>query len=439
MNKSKKGFISMTLVYTFLVIFLFLMLAILNTYLQKDKFMEAIDDQIDEDIANSQGIRATAISKILEENTPYSMDKYYSFNISNMICDTGDTECTSSNIKDYSNGNGLFYSDDIKFTDENSDGSSNRIYFFRGKTESNHLVFANMCWRIIRTTEDGGIRIMYNGPFDGSKCKTLDQNISAVESGNPSPRSIGNVQFNSEDSEELYLGYVYSTTGETLTSDDQNPQSLVKRVLENWYRDNILDVTNGSTQTSYANSVAPSIYCNDRTYSSKDIIPSFIDNSDHNIYKTDNITNKTSLVCSGQKDSGSGLYLRDDRFNVVGDINGNGLMMYPIGLITAEEVAIAGGYLTSDSDLYKGGLYGMKNRGYHMYTKTNYWTMSPFEYAYDESEARYIAKGIYVDSAGTMRGASVKNSYDIIPVITLKSNIIIRRGSGSSDNPFMVR
>ena len=35
----KQGFVSMTLVYTFLVLFLFLMLAVLNAYTQQNKFL----------------------------------------------------------------------------------------------------------------------------------------------------------------------------------------------------------------------------------------------------------------------------------------------------------------------------------------------------------------------------------------------------------------
>ncbi len=42
----KQGFVSMTLVYTFLVLFLFLMLAVLNAYTQQNKFLQAIDEHI---------------------------------------------------------------------------------------------------------------------------------------------------------------------------------------------------------------------------------------------------------------------------------------------------------------------------------------------------------------------------------------------------------
>ncbi|NLC47989.1 MAG: hypothetical protein GX758_01335, partial [Tenericutes bacterium] len=48
--KNKNGFISMTLVYTFLILFLFLMLGIMTSYAQKNKFLTAIYDKIKNDI-----------------------------------------------------------------------------------------------------------------------------------------------------------------------------------------------------------------------------------------------------------------------------------------------------------------------------------------------------------------------------------------------------
>ena len=48
--KSKEGFISMTLVYTFLILFLFLMLGIMAAYAQKNKFLKAIDEKIRNDV-----------------------------------------------------------------------------------------------------------------------------------------------------------------------------------------------------------------------------------------------------------------------------------------------------------------------------------------------------------------------------------------------------
>ena len=43
----------------------------------------------------------------------------------------------------------------------------------------------------------------------------------------------------------------------------------------------------------------------------------------------------------------------NNRNNVVSSINGNMLLKYPIGLITAQELVLAGGYLTGENDEYR--------------------------------------------------------------------------------------
>ncbi len=42
----KDGFVSMTLVFSFLIIFLFLLLAILNAYSEQNKYLKAINSKI---------------------------------------------------------------------------------------------------------------------------------------------------------------------------------------------------------------------------------------------------------------------------------------------------------------------------------------------------------------------------------------------------------
>ena len=59
------------------------------------------------------------------------------------------------------------------------DGTENDeypIYFYRGGNDAihNHLIFANKCWRIIRTTSTGGTKIIYNGtPNTNGQCMNL--------------------------------------------------------------------------------------------------------------------------------------------------------------------------------------------------------------------------------------------------------------------------
>ena len=165
MTKRKDGFISMTLVYTFLIVFMFLMLAILRTYQEKDKFLEAINSQIDSDISVNNGTRALIINKLLEDNTPQSYTMLKFFNAAN---------------SGLGNGNGLYYIDNDNMTDENADGFTNRIYFFRGSVENNYALYNGMCFRILRTNEDGSIRLLFDGLTTTNNCN----NITVKDIGN---------------------------------------------------------------------------------------------------------------------------------------------------------------------------------------------------------------------------------------------------------------
>lgn len=47
------------------------------------------------------------------------------------------------------------------------------IYYFRGDIDNNNVKFAGFCWKIVRTTEAGGIKMVYNGiPDSAGYCMT---------------------------------------------------------------------------------------------------------------------------------------------------------------------------------------------------------------------------------------------------------------------------
>ena len=40
------------------------------------------------------------------------------------------------------------------------------VYYYRGKVDNNNVKFAGFCWKIVRTTETGGLKLLYNGLAD---------------------------------------------------------------------------------------------------------------------------------------------------------------------------------------------------------------------------------------------------------------------------------
>ena len=406
--KKKNGFISMTLVYTFLILFMFLMLAILRTYTEKDKFLQAINDQIDNDIGVANKGRVTIINRIIENNMPLSDSSINYFKISNSY---------------YGNGGSLYYMDNKtygsetydleEYTDENADGNTSRIYYFRGDNEDNHLVFAGICFRIIRTNEDGSIRIMYDGKASSSlKCKTLNDTIE-----NNLVTVINDSVIFSDDSVE----YVKAIDGVVPDADESSDQSPIINILNEWYKDSF--IPKNSSDTNYTDYISKdTIFCNNKVsygsgdfYQSRELSPVFIDKKNKDKYKDSNIKNIISFYCPEP----------NDRFSV-----NEGNLVYPVGIPTAQDVVLAGGYLSVLGDEYTGGPNGvMDNQGYYMYSKTGYWTMSPLS----------PGKVIYVDENGQLSGADVNETHGVRPVISLNASIVIASGDGTADNPYIVK
>lgn len=44
------------------------------------------------------------------------------------------------------------------------------IHYFRGNVDNNNLIFGGFCWKIIRTTETGGVKLLYNGTPSNGQC-----------------------------------------------------------------------------------------------------------------------------------------------------------------------------------------------------------------------------------------------------------------------------
>ncbi len=65
------------------------------------------------------------------------------------------------------NGNG-------KFVRHNTLSDPNPIYYYRGNVDNNNVIFAGSCWKIVRTTETGGTKMIYNGEVSANK-KVLSQ------------------------------------------------------------------------------------------------------------------------------------------------------------------------------------------------------------------------------------------------------------------------
>lgn len=362
---------------------------------------------------------------------------------------------------------------------ESTKNSENPIYYYRGPVANNNVIFANFCWKIVRTTETGGTKLIYNGVPNNNRC---------YNSGTSS--RIGTSAFNSQNKKSLSaVGYMYGKSYTALTKNlssqsnvylygndiiwtgteyklidtkesdswpkdrtllaskyhytcfnetgvcqqvyyihyfgdsanayyftlsnglniedaknemfENKNNSTIKNIIDNWYKQNM---------TSYTEQLEDTVWCNDRS-----ITIGTLKNKD-----TDG-SNSFSYFISheGKKNARPNLNCqnKNDKFTVNAD-NGNGALKYPVGLLTVDEYTLAGSGLKS----YSASSY--------LYTGQNQWTASPMDFyngIAHVSAAQDYAKSTITD-----------NSADVRPSISMKKDIRVITGNGSSYNPYIV-
>ena len=233
---------------------------------------------------------------------------------------------------------------------------------------------------------------------------TLDaiiESINASETG--SEAIIGYNGFNSSLDDNTYVGYMYGTPGSSTYEETHANinDSTIKGVLDIWYKENLLD--------NYATYLADAGFCGDRSLSSGTGI-----GTTATYYGAYNrlYNNKTPQFACPQS---------NDLYTTSSSNKGNKALDYPIGLITADEAA------------YAGGVYNVSNTSYYLNTGSSYWTMCP---------RHFVGSGAVewrVGANGYLLGDYVDGSHGARPVINLKSGIEITGGDGTSSNPYVIK
>ena len=297
------------------------------------------------------------------------------------------------------------------------------VYYYRGAANkvNNNIIFNNMCWKIIRTTENNGIKIIYNGtPTDG-KCET--QTGSSTQ--------IGTSAFNTNYYVNAYVGYMYGTAvSSTYAATHANTnESTIKKYIDNWYRANFDETTTSKLEDT--------IFCNDRSTKAYDVntigLTSMSSYGDLGYGKTATFYGAAhrasyysnnpnpSLICSQT----------NDKFTV-NETNGNGALTYPVGLITLDEVILAG-FNTGCSNTSD-----YKDTTNYLYTKTAYWTFSPVMMD-DDGDAHANVGAVY-GSGDVGQGGVSTAWWGVRPVVSLADSTLVNsNGEGTSTNPYVVK
>ena len=317
-----------------------------------------------------------------------------------------------------------------------------------------NVIFGGFCWQMFRTTDTGGVKLLYNGVPEEGKCISTGVN-----------QEIGKSKFNEDYHTPASAGYMY------------NPNSIVEHssgivpganlfgsgiVYENG-RYYLTDTTNTYDKYHHYNCVNENTSCTsvwyyyydkhkvilsngkDITQSLKDMLSGDDVNQTNSAIKTtidtwyqNNLTSFTNklediIYCNNRRISEYGgwnpnggdikTYLQFDNYsnilicpNITDQFsmsNNKAQLTYPIGLMTANEASL----------LQHRSLIG---------TNSYYWLSNGYNFD------NMIVRNYSISSSGGIRGDNSDANYGIRPVVSLKPGTTYSQGDGSKDNPYII-
>ena len=303
-------------------------------------------------------------------------------------------------------------------------------YYYRGAVDNNWVKFGkegtkDIYWRIIRINGDGSIRMIYSGTTKPSEDTSVTGSNGVYMTGTGTQITVDSTNtfnFNSRYNKAEYVGYQYiegqqhgygkcdGTNNASCTVNGNTVyNSTIKQTIDKWY---------AGTTLKDNDLIADQIFCNDRSATTSSSgtpgeISGSMSTSTTYYYGTyvRLVTNKSpKLTCT----------TASDKFTV-NTSNGTGALTYPVGLITADEVAMAG------------GKDGSSNSTYYLYTNQYYWSGSPNYFYSTYSNAIEFR----VDSSGFLDAGHVYSTGGARPVISLSSKAKLS-GSGTYNDVYTV-
>ena len=319
---------------------------------------------------------------------------------------------------------GLFKADD-----DYTASTGMKSYYFRGAVDNNWVKFGKdstgkyIYWRIIRINGDGSIRMIYSGTTKPSEDTSVTGSNGVYMTGTGTKITVDNkntFKFNSSYNQAEYVGYQYingqqhgygecdGTNASCTVNGNTVYNSTIKQVIDKWYAETTLE-KDAATKALVSQD---QIFCNDRSASSNQTAAWTSTGADYYYGAHGRLINKNEpqLICPTES----------DKFTV-NTSNGNGALTYPVGLITADEVAMAG------------GVWNTSNSTYYLYTNQHYWSGSPDYFI----SSWTFAYEFYVYSSGYLYSLNVYNTYGARPVVSLSSKAKLS-GSGTYSNPYTV-
>ena len=251
-------------------------------------------------------------------------------------------------------------------------------------------------WRIIRTNADGSIRMLYSGT-----------------SPDTTEGYIGKSDFNTSSNSPKYVGYMYGNNDSSLLNARLNTNnSTIKTYIDNWYASNM------TSFTKYLSTTA--VYCNDRNLASGQSY-----STKREFYYAPHARADTNYTPTYDCTEAS------DAFSVDST---SAKLTYPIALMTADEIAYAGG--KAFTDLPSPYVWYYLNSANGSITDTTIWWLLSPDHLYG-SQA-YVFRVYGSDYPGRLFWYNVDFAYGVRPAISLKSCVKTSGGDGSATNPYTI-
>ena len=255
-------------------------------------------------------------------------------------------------------------------------------------------------WRIIRTNHDGSIRLLYAG----TSPDTTNGNI------------IGKSLFNSSSNSPKYVGYKYGEDTSLDTIRNNTTDSKIKTYVDNWYKNNLINYT------KYLSTSA--VYCNDRSEGTGQTYSASSEFNFAPYYRMD-------LDTKGEKANPS--YSCTDIRDAFSVDNTSAKLDYPVSLMTADEIAFAGGVawktMNTPYAWFMSNSVGTQ-------VSSSWWSLSPIR----SIVVIGTVTGVWHWDSGSARldNIGVGDTNAVRPVISLKSCIKYSTGNGTAETPYEI-
>jgi len=362
------------------------------------------------------------------------------------------------------------------------------VHYYRGAVENNNIKFAGFCWKIVRTTGTGGVKLIYNGIPDSEGYCT---NTTGTET------TIGKFSFNENGDSAADIGYMYGKRYSFLSK--TIPSESINWVFGNdieWDGDkytlkDTVEINTTDWSGNYSSMFTKHYTCFSSSNSCTQVgyISSFNKSKPNPVYYIEladgkNIEDAKREMFSNEHDSAMKIELEkwyhenlldytkkledtvwcNDRVIFDGSLkskdqtllyNSSTINFESLQRINTKKISLGcmneldkftvdkkngNGFLTypialltTDEMRLAGARGSGYNRDYYLHNDLTCWSLSP---AYLTGQ---LATLFYHDNDGLLQAEAVFSPRFVRPSVSLAPSTVIQSGNGSSTNPYVIK